>query len=83
LGFRIKFDHWSRGYATEAAKACVAFGFEKLNLTSIIGRVMHANKASIRVIEKLGMRNPQEFVFDEHPGLKYMLNKEDYESIGR
>jgi ribosomal-protein-alanine N-acetyltransferase len=83
IGFRINHDHWDRGYATEAGRACIEYGFEKLHLKSIIGRVMRENTASVRVIEKLGMGSPVEFVFDEHPGLKYHISKSEYETNSR
>jgi len=46
---------WGKGYATEAAKAVVRFGFEELELHRIEAGVATENKASIRVLEKLGM----------------------------
>ncbi|MEM7656776.1 MAG: GNAT family N-acetyltransferase [Bacteroidota bacterium] len=55
IGFRLLGEFWNRGYATEAAKACVAYGFEALGVAEIIGRAVADNAASIRVLEKLGM----------------------------
>jgi [ribosomal protein S5]-alanine N-acetyltransferase len=55
LGFRFHQKHWGRGYATEAAKACMKYGWNDLGLKQIIGRAAKANTASIRVLEKLGM----------------------------
>jgi len=46
---------WGRGLATEAAQAALQFGFEKLGFEQIIAVVHPENRASIRVIEKLGM----------------------------
>ncbi len=46
---------WGRGYATEAARAAVQYGFEAAGLTAIIGLVHPDNAASIRVLEKCGM----------------------------
>jgi RimJ/RimL family protein N-acetyltransferase len=47
---------WGRGYATEAAAAILAFGFETLRLKEIIGLTFPDNVASWRVLEKVGMR---------------------------
>lgn len=55
LGFRFFKREWNKGYATEAAHACLEYGFEELNLKEIIGRVARQNKASIKVLEKLSM----------------------------
>ncbi|WP_242134836.1 GNAT family N-acetyltransferase [Aestuariivivens marinum] len=56
LGFRLLESYWNLGYATEAAKACIDYGFSKLNYTEIIGRTMKANFASQKVLEKLGFQ---------------------------
>ena len=55
IGFRFFKKEWGKGYATEAAKACLVYGFEYLNLKEIIGRAAKENIASVRVLEKLGM----------------------------
>ncbi|TNE54032.1 MAG: N-acetyltransferase [Bacteroidetes bacterium] len=55
IGFRFHQKHWGRGYATEAALACLRYGFKKLHFEEIIGRAAKANPASIKVLEKLGM----------------------------
>jgi ribosomal-protein-alanine N-acetyltransferase len=46
---------WGRGLATEAAQACLQYGFEQVELESIVAIVHPENGASRRVIEKLGM----------------------------
>lgn len=56
LGFRFFRKHWNRGYATEAARACLVYGFNTVGLGEIIGRAAVANLGSIRVLEKLNMR---------------------------
>ena len=48
-------EHWGKGYATESARATLAYGFSELEMEEIIGRAAQANTASIRVLEKLGM----------------------------
>jgi len=47
---------WGHGYASEAACAAIRFGFETVRLDSIIGLVAEDNSASIRVLEKCGLR---------------------------
>jgi RimJ/RimL family protein N-acetyltransferase len=56
LGYWIGVPFWGRGYATEAARALTAFGFEKLQLNRIQARHLVRNPASGRVMQKLGMR---------------------------
>jgi [ribosomal protein S5]-alanine N-acetyltransferase len=55
LGYRLKKNFWGNGYATEAARACIKYGFATLNLDRIVGRALPANLASIKVLEKCGM----------------------------
>lgn len=47
--------HWGRGYATEAARAVIRYGFERLYLRRIYARYLVRNLASGRVLEKIGM----------------------------
>ena len=61
LGYRLNRNYWGQGFATEAAKVCLDFGFKKLNLSQIIGLVLPENIASIRVLDKLGFRFEKEF----------------------
>jgi RimJ/RimL family protein N-acetyltransferase len=56
LGYRLRSDYWGRGLATESSRAIVRYGFETLGLQRIIGLVMPRNEASVRVLEKVGMR---------------------------
>lgn len=55
LGYRLHIDYWGRGIATESSLAIVRYGFEVLELDRIIGLTLPENKASIRVLEKVGM----------------------------
>jgi ribosomal-protein-alanine N-acetyltransferase len=57
IGWRLAAAHWGRGYATEAARAVLAYGFEQLGLPEIVSFTTVANARSRRVMEKLGMRH--------------------------
>jgi RimJ/RimL family protein N-acetyltransferase len=68
VGWRLAAEHWGRGYATEAARAALAFGFDELGLDEIVSFTVHANQRSRTVMERLGMqRDPSEDF--EHPSL--------------
>jgi RimJ/RimL family protein N-acetyltransferase len=56
VGWRLHPAWWGRGLATEAARASMDFGFERLELRSIVSIIDPGNAASLRVAEKLGMR---------------------------
>jgi len=56
LAYGFARPYWGQGYATEAAQASLAFGFEDLGLDQIAAIVVPENIASRRVLEKCGMR---------------------------
>ena len=64
LGYWVAKPKWGRGYASEAARAIVDFGFHQLGLNRIFAHHMLKNPASGRVMEKIGMR--KEGVLREH-----------------
>jgi ribosomal-protein-alanine N-acetyltransferase len=68
VGWRLAREHWGRGYATEAARAVVAFGFDELALDEIVALTTAANVHSRRVMDRLGMTHDQTDDF-EHPML--------------
>lgn len=78
LGFRLFQKFWNQGFATEAARASLKYGFEKLGLKYIIGRSVEDNKASVKVLEKLGMRFLTSFDFEGSPGVIYKILVEEY-----
>ncbi|MDQ3956984.1 MAG: GNAT family N-acetyltransferase [Actinomycetota bacterium] len=55
VAYHFAKDRWGRGYATEAAGACIDYGFGVAGLTRIVGLVAPENTASARVLEKCGM----------------------------
>ena len=57
LGYWIGVPYWGQGFATEAASAVMAFGFEVLRLNRIHASHFAGNTASQRVLEKIGMRH--------------------------
>lgn len=56
LGYALIRRHWGKGYATEAARAFIQFGFSKLKLHRIWATCDTRNKVSARVLEKAGMK---------------------------
>ena len=84
LGYRFRRDAWGRGYATEAAAAVVADGFERRGLSRITAQTMTVNLASRRVMERLGMRHERTFFADfpdalpesAHGEVEYAITRE-------
>jgi RimJ/RimL family protein N-acetyltransferase len=56
VAYLLDKDYWNRGYATEAARISLRYGFEEAGLDQIIALAFPENAASIRVMEKIGMR---------------------------
>jgi GNAT acetyltransferase-like protein len=55
VGYHFASSAWGKGYATEAARACVRYGFERLGLHRIVAVVLPTNMGSRRVLEKSGL----------------------------
>ncbi len=56
MGYELDPDHWGKGYATEAARAVVKFGFTQIGLHRLSAYCVADNIGSAHVLEKLGMR---------------------------
>ena len=57
LGYWLAAPAWGHGFATEAAQAAVDFGFRSLGLARVYAQVLAGNRASLGVLDKLGMVN--------------------------
>lgn len=63
--WRLRHDAWGQGYATEAARACIAHA-AKLGIPELVAFTFVVNGRSRRVMQKLGMTCVGEF---DHPAL--------------
>lgn len=68
IGYELDPRYWGHGYATEAARALLAFGFEELGLHRIWAWCIAENSSSVHVLEQIGMR--QEGRLREHERMK-------------
>jgi RimJ/RimL family protein N-acetyltransferase len=67
VGWRLAFDYWGKGYATEAARGALSVGFEILNLDEIVSFTAVGNLRSQAVMKRLNMKkSPETFL---HPNL--------------
>jgi RimJ/RimL family protein N-acetyltransferase len=66
IGWRFAVEAWGHGYATEAARAALRFGFEDLDLAEIVSFTVPANVRSRAVMERIGMTRDPADDFD-HP----------------
>jgi RimJ/RimL family protein N-acetyltransferase len=68
-------DRWGYGYATEAASALLSYALDKLALPKVRADVDEPNIASVRVLEKLGMRRTGREVVNGHLLLYFELSR--------
>lgn len=79
---------WSKGYATEGSRALVRKGFSELGVQRVIATALAENAASIRVMEKAGLKLEKRFTY-QNTGLeavdgreagKYALDRNSFRS---
>lgn len=88
LGYRFHTSSWGKGYATEGSRNLVLKGFAEWGVKQVVAWTLLDNKASIRVMEKAGLKFEKEFNFTENqlPNLqklerqavKYGLNRDEF-----
>jgi ribosomal-protein-alanine N-acetyltransferase len=71
-------DQWSKGLATEAARAMIRFGLEALGLPSVIASADAPNTASLRVMEKAGMTFDRREMINGLDTISYSLVRQDF-----
>jgi ketosteroid isomerase-like protein len=70
---------WGQGFATEAGQAGLRYGFDELGVESIVGIVHPENKASQRVLEKLGLRLTQRTQYFGMDCYRYAIERSSYD----
>ena len=80
LGYRLRRAAWGQGYATEGARALIHKGFTELGTQRVVATALAANAASIRVMEKAGLRFERTFLYPgtDQEGVKYALNRSEF-----
>ena len=74
IGWRLAKEYWGRGLATEAARAVLKHGFETLGFRRLIATVQSPNLASIRIVEKLGLKPESSFYRDGREVILFSIN---------
>jgi RimJ/RimL family protein N-acetyltransferase len=64
IGWRLRKESWGQGFATEAAAACLKYGFTTLNFKKVVSFTSALNVNSERVMTRIGMRKVGDF---DHP----------------
>jgi RimJ/RimL family protein N-acetyltransferase len=80
VGYMFARAHWGKGYATEAARASLRFGFEVRGFDRIVAVANPENRASRHVIEKLGMRFEKNANYYNCDVVYYALSRQEWAS---
>jgi RimJ/RimL family protein N-acetyltransferase len=75
-------EYWHRGLATEAARAVIGYGFERVGLHRVTASADTANGASMRVMERAGMRYAWRQTVDGRDLTGYELSREEFDPTG-
>jgi len=75
LGWALRRDAWGHGYATEAGRACVEWGFSQLDLPYVTAMIAAGNLRSIRVAERLGFTHLRDDVLLGEPVVVHGLSR--------
>ena len=78
IGYRLHPDFWSKGFATEAARAVRDHGFSDWKLDRVISLIHPDNAASRRVAEKNGMTLERETIFKGFPAQVFAISRQQW-----
>jgi RimJ/RimL family protein N-acetyltransferase len=76
VGYLLSKQFWGRGYATEGAKAALAFGFETLGLGQVIGLTHPENTASQNVLLKCGLEYVEQKEYFGIVANRYLITRQ-------
>lgn len=75
IGYQFLPDYWGNGYATEVITCILKFGVETLGYSTIVAETQSQNKASCRLLQKVGMQFEEELERFGHKQSKFRLIK--------
>ena len=78
VGYHFRRDQWRHGYATEAARACMALAFDVLGAKKVISLIRPENLPSRRVAERNGMKIERQVMHAGLPHLVYAMSREEF-----
>jgi ribosomal-protein-alanine N-acetyltransferase len=78
LIYLLHAQYWGRGFASEAARASLRYGFEELHLERIMAVTRRENVASQRVMQSIGMRPDGEVHYHGISGVSYVIRREEF-----
>jgi RimJ/RimL family protein N-acetyltransferase len=82
VGWTVAADHWGKGYATEAGRASLEWGFATLDVDEIISLTRTDNAASQRVMTKLGLHYSHDIELLGHQQGVYRITRQEWDDRG-
>lgn len=73
VAYALRAEAWGKGLATEMARASLALAFDSFGLPEVVAFTLPTNKASQRIMQKLGFAYEREFDYEGHPQVLYRL----------
>jgi RimJ/RimL family protein N-acetyltransferase len=83
IGWMLALDAWGRGFATEGARASLAYAFEQLRMERIISISKPANRRSERVMQRLGLSFAGRTYWKDHEVIWYAIDRDTWERRAR
>ena len=83
LGYLLKSEYFGKGFATEAGRTCLEYGFRKLGADVIISLIRPENTPSRAVAKRLGLEVEKEIEWKGHPSLVHSITKATFEKNAR
>ena len=78
VGYGVAREYWGQGLMTEAARATLRYGFEKMGLERIVAVAFPENTASRHIMEKLGMRYEKNVIHYGHDCVYYAIGRDEF-----
>lgn len=82
LAYLLARAEWGKGFATESARACLRYGFERLNVDSIAALTRPENFRSRRVMERVGMRFVRDDEYHGYSCVCYSISRSEFQTDG-
>ena len=78
FGYRYSKVSWGKGFGFEAGKEVLEYGFSELGLEKVVGLTSEQNYGSIRILEKLGFKFEEKFLFNSTKALRYSFTRNKF-----
>ncbi|AOE49796.1 GNAT family N-acetyltransferase [Kangiella sediminilitoris] len=81
IGWVLHKSAWGKGYATEAAKAALKYGFETMKLDKIISLIQPDNIGSVAVAKRIGESYSKKITLFGKDADVYQISKEEFQAL--